>query len=85
MKINLTVQEIVKFAYMTKDIIENTWGKKLTDAQLNCYLECFYSIQEILEDVDREYLKKHAPLVRFFREGKRLISKNNELQWEKKI
>jgi len=66
MKINLTNQEIVKFAYITKEIIENTWGRKLTNAQANCYLECFYSMRDILEDMDESYIKNIQHCAIFF-------------------
>jgi len=84
MKINLTNQEIVKFAYITKEIIENTWGRKLTNAQANCYLECFYSMRDILEDMDESYIKKHSTLRDFFLGGKRLTNIDDRLQWEEK-
>jgi len=84
MQINLTNQEIVKFAYITKEIIDYVWGAKLTNAQANCYEECFYTVKDLLEDVDKEYLKKHKELCKFFLTGKRLNNKDHMLQWEKK-
>lgn len=83
MKVNLTMQEIIKFAYITKEIIEHTWGAKLTSAQLNCYIECFYTIKDLLEDLDSNYLKKHSRLADYFLKGKRLIDENDRLKWEK--
>jgi len=83
MKVNLTKQEIVKFAYITKEIIGYAWGSKLSNAQTNCYIECFYTIRELLEDMDKEYLVKHRDLSDFFLTGKRLTSENDQLQWEK--
>lgn len=83
MKIHLTNQEIVKFAYITKEIIENTWGQKLSEARANCYVECFYTIADLLREMDENYLKKHLPLVQFFLEGKRIIHEDNQLKWEK--
>ncbi len=83
MEVNLTNQEILKFAYITKEVIAYAWGAKLSNAQANCYVECFYTIQEILRDLDKEYLDKHAELCNFFLTGKRLINKNDMLQWEK--
>lgn len=81
-RVNLTNQEIIKFAYVTKDIIERAWGKKLSNAQANCYLECFFTIQDILETLDKEYLVKHAELCDFFHPGKRLTNDNEVLRWE---
>jgi hypothetical protein len=83
MKVNLTNQEIIKFAYMTKEIIGYAWGTKLSNAQANCYIECFYTIKDILEGVDKGYLKKHSELANFFLKGKRLTNENNQLKWEK--
>ena len=84
MKVSLTSQEVVKFAYITKEIIEYLWGKKLSSAQANCYIECFYTIKDLLEEVDKEYLKKHSRVANYFLKGKRLTSENDKLQWEKK-
>jgi hypothetical protein len=83
MKVNLTKQEIIKFAYMTKEIIEYAWGSRLSNAQANCYIECFYTIKELLEDLEKEYLIKHTGLSDFFLKGKRLTSENDHLIWEK--
>jgi len=83
MEVNLTNQEVLKFAYITKEIIGYVWGVKLTNAQANCYVECFYTIQEILKEIDKEYLDKHAELCNFFLKGKRLISEHDQLQWER--
>lgn len=83
MKINLTNQELVKFAYVTKEIIEHTWGQRLSEAQANCYVECFYTIKDLLADVEDKYLRKHPDIVHFFLEGKRIIHENNKLAWEK--
>jgi hypothetical protein len=83
MKINLTNQEIVKFAYVTKEVIENTWGQKLSEARANCYVECFYTIRDLLREVDEKYLEKHLPLIKFFLEGKRISHEDSRLKWEK--
>ncbi len=83
MKVNLTKQEIIKFAYITEEIIGYAWGTKLSNAQANCYIECFYTIKELLEDLDKEYLIKHTGLSDFFLTGKRLTSENDQLTWEK--
>lgn len=81
-KVNLTNQEIIKFAYITKDIIGHAWGKKLSNAQANCYLECYFTIQDILEKLDKEYLVKHAGICDFFHPGRRLTNDNEVLRWE---
>jgi hypothetical protein len=83
MKVNLTNQEIVKFAYITKEIIGYAWGTKLSNAQANCYIECFYTIKDVLEKIDKEYLNKHLEIYNYFLKGKRLISENDQLQWER--
>jgi len=83
MEVNLTNQEILKFAYITKEIIGYAWGEKLSNAQANCYVECFYTIQDILKKLDKEYLDKHTELCIFFLTGKRLINQDDQLQWEK--
>jgi len=83
MKVNLTYQEVIKLAYVTKEIIGYAWGNKLTNAQANCYVECFYTIQDLLEEVDKKYLVKHNELYIFFIEGRRLTNVNDQLQWEK--
>lgn len=83
MKVNLTKQEVIKFAYVTKEIIGYAWGAKLSNAQVNCYIECFYTIKDLLEDVDKEYLQKHSEVSDFFLKGHRLINENDRLQWEK--
>lgn len=83
MKVNLTSQEIVKFAYITKEIIGFAWGKQLSNAQANCYIECFYTIKDLLDRIDQDYLKKHTELINYFLRGKRLTSENDQLQWEK--
>jgi len=84
-KVKLTNQEIIKFAYITKEIINYAGRKKLSNAKANCYEECFYTIQDHLEEVDKEYLNRHAELRDFFRKGRRLISEDNRLRWEKKV
>lgn len=84
MQVNLTDQEVVKFAYITKEIIEYAWGTKLSNAQANCYEECFYTIRDLLEEVDKEYLKKHRELRKYFLTGRRLNNDDNILKWEKK-
>jgi hypothetical protein len=81
-KVNLTNQEIIKFAYITKDIIGFMWDKKLSNAQANCYVECFYTIQDLLQEIDKEYLGKHAGLCDFFHKGKRLTNDDDRLRWE---
>jgi hypothetical protein len=83
MKVNLTNQEIVKFAYITKEIIGYAWGTKLSNAQANCYIECFYTIKDLLEKLDKEYLNKHPEISNYFLKDKRLTSFNDQLQWEK--
>ncbi len=83
MKVNLTDQEILKFAYITKEIIEYSWGKNLSNAQANCYIECFYTIKDLLEEADEKYLNKHPEIFSYFLTGKRLISEKDQLQWEK--
>ena len=83
MEVNLTNQEIIKFAYITKEIIEYAWGVKLSNAQANCYIECFYTIKDILDKVDKKSLNKHSELYNYFLKGKRLTSDNDLLQWEK--
>ena len=83
MEVNLTNQEIIKLAYMTKELIGYAWDNKLSNAQCNCYVECFYTIQDILNDMDQKVLMKHDALSRFFAREKRLINVNDQLQWEK--
>jgi hypothetical protein len=85
MEIQLTNQEIIKLAYITKEIIGYAWGNKLSNAQANCYVECFYTIQDLLEEVDKKYKEKHSELFNFFVRGKRLITIDDQLQWEKAI
>ncbi|MGD0278357.1 MAG: hypothetical protein ABSC11_03520 [Smithella sp.] len=80
--VKLTNQEIIKFAYVTKEIIRYVWGKKLSNAQANCYVECFYKIQELMEIVDKKYMDRHKELCEFFRGGKRLITGKDRLRWE---
>jgi hypothetical protein len=84
-KLKLTNQEIIKFAYITKEIINYAWGVQLTNAQANCYEECFYTIKDLLEEVDKEYLNRHAELRDFFSKGRRLISEDDRLRWEKEV
>jgi hypothetical protein len=83
MELNLTNQEIIKFAYITKEIIGYVWGVKLSNAQANCYVECFYTIQDLLEEVDKKYLDKHTELCNFFLKGRRLTNEDDRLRWEK--
>ena len=83
MQVNLTEQEIVKFAYVTKEIIEQSWGATLSNAQINCYIEGFYTLKDLLEQIDREYLQKHSEISDYFLTGKRLINEKDKLQWEK--
>ena len=84
MNVNLTSQEIIKFAYITKEIIGYAWGEKLSNAQVNCYVECYYTIQDLLEEVDKQYLVKHKEIRKFFLTGKRLTNKDDQLAWERK-
>jgi len=81
-KVRLTNQEIIKFAYITKDIIGYVWGKKLSNAQANCYVECFFTIQDLLDDLDKDYLGRHAGLYEFFQKGRRLTNDHEQLCWE---
>ncbi len=83
MEVTLTNQEIIKLAYMTKELIGYAWDNKLSNAQCNCYVECFYTIQDILNEVDKKILNKHHELCLFFATEKRLINVNDQLQWEK--
>ncbi|HNY51547.1 MAG TPA: hypothetical protein PLV50_13900 [Smithella sp.] len=83
MEVTLTNQEIIKLAYMTKELIGYAWDSKLSNAQCNCYVECFYTIQDILNEVDKKILNKHRELSLFFAREKRLININDQLQWEK--
>jgi hypothetical protein len=83
MKVNLTSQEIIKFSYITKEIIDYGWGKKLSNAQANCYVECFYTIKDLLEEVDKKNLDNHSGIRNFFLKGGRLTNENDQLQWEK--
>jgi hypothetical protein len=85
MQVNLTNQEVVKFAYITKEIIGLAWGKKLTNAKANCYEECYYTVIDLLEEVDKEYLNNHKRLCNFFLTGNRLTNEKNILKWEKKV
>ena len=80
--VKLTNQDIIQFAYITKEIIKYAWGLKLSNAQANCYVECFYKIQELLAIVDVKDLNKHTEVCKFFREGRRLTNKNDRLRWE---
>jgi hypothetical protein len=81
-RVKLTNQEIIKFAYITKEIIRWEWEEKLSNAQANCYVECFYKIQELIEIVDKKYRDRHNELCEFFREGKRLTTDGDRLRWE---
>jgi len=85
MEVTLSNQDIIKFAYITKEIIAYAWEVKLSNAQADCYVECFYTIQYLLEKVDKEYLNKHIELCNFFLEGRRLTSEDDRLQWEKEM
>jgi len=82
MKVNLTHQEVIKLAYVTKEIIEYAWGRKLSNAQANCYVECFYTLQDLLAEIDKKYITKHNELLNFFTEDRRLTNVNDQLQWE---
>ncbi|MGP8152556.1 MAG: hypothetical protein ACLQBQ_00190 [Smithella sp.] len=81
-EVKFTNQEIIKFAYITKEIIGYAWGVKLSNAQANCYVECFYKIQELIEIVDKEYLNRHNELCEFFRGGRRLTTEDDRLYWD---
>ena len=83
MEVTLTNQEIIKLAYMTKELIGYAWDNKLSNAQCNCYVECFYTIQDILNEVDKKNLNKHHEICDFFAPGRRLINVDDQLQWEK--
>ena len=83
MDVTLTNQEIIKLAYMTKELIGYAWANKLSNAQCNCYVECFYTIQDILNEMDKKILNKHNELCIFFARGRRLINVDDQLRWEK--
>ena len=85
MEVNLTNQEIIKFAYITKEIIGYVWGVRLSNAQADCYVECFYTIQDLLEKIDKDYLDKHTELCNFFFKGRRLTSEDDRLHWEREL
>ena len=57
-QLTLANQEIIELAYTTKEIIEYSYGGKLFFEQANCYSSCFYTIRNLLEQVDQKYLDK---------------------------
>ncbi len=81
--VELSNQDIVEFAYQTKDIIEHVLGKKLFFEEANCYTACFYKIRRLLKSVDTEYLDlgQHKNLAEFYREGRELSNNWDRLRW----
>jgi len=79
--ITMINQQIIKFAYLTQEIIKLCWGKKLSFEQANCYLAYFYKVRELLKQVDAECLADHERLVDFFRDVRELSNDWERLHW----
>jgi len=83
----LSNQQIVEFAYLTKEMIELCIGTndkrsaKLSFEEANCYLACFYKAREMLGLIDSEYIEFHGGLVEFYQEGRELSNDWDRLHW----
>jgi hypothetical protein len=80
-KVELCNQDIIDFAYITKDVIEHLLHEKLMFEEANNYTHCFYSIRRLLKLVDAEYLKQHTRITEFYREGRELSNDWDRLEW----
>ena len=82
--LKLSNQGIIKFAYLTKDIIEIHLENKtkLCFEEANCYVSCYYVIRKILKCVDPRYLKAHRRLAEFYSEDRELSNDWDILHWD---
>lgn len=80
-QLTLSNQEIIELAYTTKEIIEYSYGGKLFFEQANCYSSCFYTIRNLIEQVDQKYLDKHKELCEFYRKDRELSNDFDRLQF----
>jgi hypothetical protein len=80
-EVKLSNQQIVEFAYLTKELIEIALGEKLFFEQANCYFSCYYTIRDLLKQVDDEYLAAHRRLSHFYRGTRELLNDEDRLRW----
>jgi len=79
--VKLTNQSIVELAYLTKKMIEISYGQKLFSKQADCYKACFYHCRNLLRTVDENYLRKHRELIEFYKAGRELSNDSDRLSW----
>jgi len=84
-KIKLSNQEIIELAYLTMEMIKQTYGQKLIADQANCYRSCFYLMRNLLKQVDKEYLDQHGIIDRFFQEGQELSNDKGRLDFKNSV
>lgn len=73
----LSNQAIIEMAYLTKDMIDLTLGRKLCLEEANCYVGCFVTCRKLLKLVDASY----STLKEFYRDGRDLVNEGNRLTW----
>jgi len=83
-EVKLTNQQIVEFAYLTKEVIESCIenNAKLSFERANCYPACFYKVREMLRLVDLKYIASHGRIMDFYQEGRELSNDFDRLKWE---
>ena len=85
-EVTLTNQQIIEFAYLTKEMIELCLenNAKLFFEQANCYPACFYKVRELLKlafDADFGYGASHGAIREFYQEGRELSNEWERLKW----
>ncbi len=81
--IELTNQEIVELAHITRDTVDYfvTSHEKLACEEASNYRTCYYLCRRLLKIVDPSYLDWHSKLKEFYREGWELSADWDRLAW----
>jgi hypothetical protein len=80
----LNIQEIMEFAYLTKETIEKGMSDRLSFEQTQCYPSCFYKIREILTSLGRDYFKgsDYQKITDFYLKKRELVRDFDRLMWQ---
>lgn len=84
--VKLSNQQIIEFAYMVKEVIEDHMQTKsrLFYEAANCYVSCYCTVLEMLKHVDRQYLEleTHKQLVEFYSSPQPISKDFGLLKWK---
>ncbi|MGA2464681.1 MAG: hypothetical protein ABSH06_10065 [Thermodesulfobacteriota bacterium] len=76
--VTLSNQTIIEMAYLTKDMIDLTLGRKLCLEEANCYVGCFITCRKLLKLANGGC---HQKLREFYRDGRDLVNDGDRLTW----